>query len=120
VNWTSDHSPTGPGELVTLNLTQYIGSANTLVRFYYYAPAWDYWFQVDQVNVLGCIVPDVYEADQSFTQFASTASVINGGIPDPHLMNNSASVDVEVEIPPVTQRFVYMPLMFRLSGAGTP
>jgi uncharacterized repeat protein (TIGR01451 family) len=58
LHWTSDYNPYGPGELVTLDLTQYIGSENTLVRFYYYAPAWNYWFQVDQVNILGCYLPN--------------------------------------------------------------
>jgi len=41
-------------------------------------------------------------------------------VPDPDLTNNSASVDVEVETPPVTRFYVYMPLMFKLSGGGIP
>ncbi len=58
VNWTSDHSAYGPGESVSLDLPSYVGSPNTLIRFYYYAPAWDYWFQVDQVKVYGCYLPN--------------------------------------------------------------
>jgi uncharacterized repeat protein (TIGR01451 family) len=58
VHWTADHSAYGPGELVTVDLTPFVGYQNVMLRFYYYAPAWDYYFEVDQVNVIGCIVPD--------------------------------------------------------------
>jgi hypothetical protein len=46
-----DYDKTGPGEAVTLNLTPYAGSIKTRLRFRYYAPAWDWWWMIDQVRV---------------------------------------------------------------------
>ena len=57
-SWTSllrwegvDHSASGPGEAVTLDLTPYAGSIQTRLRYRYYAPAWDWWWMIDQVRV---------------------------------------------------------------------
>ena len=56
--WTSllrwegaDHSASGPGEAVTLNLTPYAGSIQTRLHFRYYAPDYDWWWMIDQVRV---------------------------------------------------------------------
>jgi hypothetical protein len=50
--WTADVDPSGPGFPVSLDLTPYVGSVNTVVRFHYIAPGWDWWAQVDQVQIL--------------------------------------------------------------------
>ena len=50
--WTSDHSPIGPGELVTLDLTPFCGMNNVIVAFNYYAPTWDMFWEVDDVKVV--------------------------------------------------------------------
>jgi uncharacterized repeat protein (TIGR01451 family) len=72
LHWTTDHSAYGPGELVTLDLTQFQGEPSVMIRFHYYAPGWDYWFEVDQVNVFGCYVPtavpDIIVDPTSLTQ----------------------------------------------------
>jgi len=49
--WTADHSPTGPGELVTLDLTPFCGMNNVIVAFNYYAPGYDWYWEVDDVKV---------------------------------------------------------------------
>ncbi|MCB2221547.1 MAG: choice-of-anchor J domain-containing protein [Bacteroidetes bacterium] len=41
--------------LQTLSLP--VGSANTVIRFYYYAPAWDWYWQVDDVVIEGSTTP---------------------------------------------------------------
>jgi len=58
LHWAEDHSPNGPGEAVTLDLTPYTGYSNVLIRFHYYAPGWDWWWEVDQVQVGSCYLPD--------------------------------------------------------------
>jgi uncharacterized repeat protein (TIGR01451 family) len=49
--WDEDHSAYGPGEVVMIDLTPYVGSANVMVSFHYYAPGWDWWYQIDDVYV---------------------------------------------------------------------
>jgi lysophospholipase L1-like esterase len=51
LRWEEDHDRTGPGEVVTLDLTPYAGSIMTRLRFRYYAPDWDFWWMIDQVRV---------------------------------------------------------------------
>ncbi|MCX7680412.1 MAG: S8 family serine peptidase, partial [Anaerolineae bacterium] len=34
-----------------INLTPYVGSANTIIRFNYVAPDWDWWWEVDEVGI---------------------------------------------------------------------
>jgi len=50
--WTADHSPAGPGELVTLDLTPFCGMSSVIVAFNYYAPSWDMFWEVDDVKVV--------------------------------------------------------------------
>jgi len=47
LTWDENH----PGELVTLDLTDYCGNASVIVRFHYVAPEWSWWFEVDDVQV---------------------------------------------------------------------
>jgi len=47
LSWTTDHS----GQLVTLDLTPFCGNSSVIVAFYYYAPGWDWYFEVDDVKV---------------------------------------------------------------------
>ncbi|MFN2226716.1 MAG: hypothetical protein ACK2UY_10420, partial [Anaerolineae bacterium] len=57
--WAADHSAYGPGETVNLDLTPYIGNNNVIVSFHYMADSWDWWAEVDQVQVSGCYMPPV-------------------------------------------------------------
>jgi len=50
LSWDEDHDPYGPGEEVNLDLSDVAGSAG-VVEFYYYAPSWDWWAEVDQVVI---------------------------------------------------------------------
>jgi len=57
LQWDADHSPNGPGELVNLDLTPYAGQPQVMVRYHYYLATYDWWWEVDQVNISGCYVP---------------------------------------------------------------
>jgi hypothetical protein len=50
LHWTSDHSPYGPGEFVTLDLSAYAGTM-AKVAFRYYGDSWDWWAMVDNVHI---------------------------------------------------------------------
>ncbi len=49
--YDSDHHAHGPGEHVVLNLSAFVNEPNVVVEFHYVAPTWDWWYEVDQVNV---------------------------------------------------------------------
>jgi hypothetical protein len=66
LTWDEDHDANGPGELVTLNLDDYAGSANSQVSFHYGDATYDWWYEVDQVVVNACVTelrltPEVLE-----------------------------------------------------------
>jgi hypothetical protein len=50
-HWDVDHSAYGPGEAVQLDISPYCGNANVQIRFHYFAPGWDYYFEVDNVKI---------------------------------------------------------------------
>jgi uncharacterized repeat protein (TIGR01451 family) len=54
VNWTNllhyDRADYR-GRVEIINITPYVGSANTLIRFHYVAPGWDWWWEVDEVGI---------------------------------------------------------------------
>lgn len=52
LDWQEDHSPTGPGEEIILDLTPYAGESSVYVRFHYFAPGWDWYVQIDEVRVV--------------------------------------------------------------------
>ncbi len=56
LTWTASSSAQGPGTLVSLDLTPYVGSSEVIVSFHYQA-GWDWWVQVDQVRVLADVGP---------------------------------------------------------------
>jgi uncharacterized repeat protein (TIGR01451 family) len=49
--WDEDHSAYGPGEVVVIDMTPYVGSTDVVISFHYFAPTWDWYFEVDQVRV---------------------------------------------------------------------
>lgn len=49
----TDASPTGPGTPVSISLTPYAGSADVRVRFVYVSPGWNWYAQVDQIQIYG-------------------------------------------------------------------
>ncbi len=51
VRYEEDHDAYGPGEEVTIDLAPYAGNASCVIRFHYYSPGWNYWWQVDDVKV---------------------------------------------------------------------
>ncbi len=55
LTWNTDHHPYGPGEVVTIDLTPYVGSSDSYVEFEYYSPDWNWWFEVDQVVISACV-----------------------------------------------------------------
>ncbi len=60
-----------------INLTPYVGSANTIIRFRYVAPGWDWWWEVDEVGI--------YLEDPTpppMTQYTDVDTWIYGAAPD--------------------------------------
>jgi subtilisin family serine protease len=51
LTWTASVDPTGPGQPVSLDLTPYVGSDETIISFHYTAPGWHWWVQVDQIKI---------------------------------------------------------------------
>ena len=51
LHWAEDHSPYGPGENVTIDLTPYVGNSNVVVRWHYYAAGWDYYYEIDNIRI---------------------------------------------------------------------
>jgi uncharacterized repeat protein (TIGR01451 family) len=49
--WDEDHDAYGPGEVVVIDMTPYVGSTNVVISFHYGGAAYDWWFEVDQVRV---------------------------------------------------------------------
>ena len=59
LSWDADHSPNGPGEAVTIDLTQFQGQPSVILRFHYWIATYDWWWEVDQVRVGACYLPGV-------------------------------------------------------------
>jgi hypothetical protein len=53
LHWDEDHDDVGPGEVVNIDLSSYVGSANVIIRFHYVAPGWDWYWEVDHVVITG-------------------------------------------------------------------
>ena len=53
LHWAEDHDDHGPGEEVTIDLTPYVGNSNVIVRWHYYAPGWDWYYEIDNVTITG-------------------------------------------------------------------
>jgi len=49
--WDEDHSPLGPGEFVSIDLTPFAGLTNLIIRFVYKAFDWLWWAEVDDVEI---------------------------------------------------------------------
>lgn len=65
-HWTTDHSPSGPGEDVQFDISAYCGHPDVQVRFHYYADSWDWYYEVDNVRI--------YEVD-FITEYDTTLQV---------------------------------------------
>ena len=70
LHWAIDHDAYGPGETVTLDLSPYCGNSDVIVRWHYFADSWDYYYEIDQVNItalgpkgapISALEPIVYE-----------------------------------------------------------
>ena len=51
LHWTSNHNPYGPGEFVDIPLCS--GQSDVIIRWVYFAPTWDWWYQIDDVLIYG-------------------------------------------------------------------
>ncbi|MEJ2653506.1 MAG: hypothetical protein P8173_17485 [Gammaproteobacteria bacterium] len=49
LTWNEDHSVAGT---INIDLTPYVGSANTVIRFHYDAPGYYWWWQLDDVKII--------------------------------------------------------------------
>jgi hypothetical protein len=49
LSWNEDHY--NPSEAVTLDLTAYLGEPSVIIRFRYYELGWNWWVQVDQLEL---------------------------------------------------------------------
>lgn len=79
-HWTTDHSPSGPGEDVQFDITAYCGYANVQVRFYYFADSWDWYYEVDNVRIYA--VDFIPEYDETISIGISAGETINVVYPD--------------------------------------
>jgi parallel beta-helix repeat protein len=72
LHWSEDHSPTGPGEEVSIDLGLFTGNSDVRVRFHHNSGGgWGWWWEVDNVNITaseGFIVEGI--------DFASTNVII--------------------------------------------
>jgi hypothetical protein len=77
LTWDENHDDHGPGELVTLDLP--VGDPEAFAEFYYYAPDWDWWYQVDQVVISACLTtqPPPISAAKEAPLFATQGEVIS-------------------------------------------
>lgn len=57
--YNEDHSALGPGEHITLSLNAFLGEASVIIEFRYGAATWDWWWEVDNVNVHANFAPDI-------------------------------------------------------------
>ncbi len=74
LTWSASVDPTGPGALVSLDLSPYAGSNEVIVSFHYTAPGWHWWAQIDQVRLI------VDAAD--WLDVSQTAGNLDGGETD--------------------------------------
>lgn len=72
LRWDEDHSPNGPGEPVSLDLTPYAGQSDVMIRFHYHVATYDWWWEVDHVRIRGCYIagaaPDIEVTPLTLTQ----------------------------------------------------
>jgi len=53
LSWTTDHDPYGPGELVTIDLTPYVGNNSVVIKWEYSADSGGGWYEIDNVTITG-------------------------------------------------------------------
>ena len=51
--WDWDVDPLGPGQSQSYDISAYCGNPNVIIEFYYAQATWDWWFEVDDVLVVG-------------------------------------------------------------------
>jgi len=52
LHWEENHSPYGPGENVTIDLTPYVGSSSVIIRWHYFG-YYDWYWEIDNVTITG-------------------------------------------------------------------
>ncbi len=79
-HWTTDHSPSGPGEDVQFDISPYCGNANVQIRFHYFADSWDWYYEVDNVKVY--MVDFIQEYDETIPVDLDAGETTNVVFPD--------------------------------------
>ncbi|MCU0850797.1 MAG: immune inhibitor A [Candidatus Thermoplasmatota archaeon] len=79
-HWTTDHSPSGPGEDVQFDISAYCGYSNVQIRFHYFADSWDWYYEVDNVRVYE--VDFITEYDETILVEIGAGEVVNVIYPD--------------------------------------
>lgn len=79
-HWTTDHSPSGPGEDVQFDISAYCGYPDVQVRFHYYADSWDWYYEVDNVRIYE--VDFIPEYDTTLQVEIGAGEIMNVVYPD--------------------------------------
>jgi uncharacterized repeat protein (TIGR01451 family) len=106
LTWTASQNPNGPGLPVSLDLTPFVGSSQTLISFHYAAPGWHWWAQVDQVVInsdvgawisfdpaTGVVAPD----DNEIVNVTLDAT----GVPEPGQYTGIILLEHDTPYPPI-------------------
>jgi hypothetical protein len=76
-HWTTDHSPSGPGEDVQFDISAYCGYSDVQIRFHYFADSWDWYYEVDNVRVYEVdFIPEYDETLQTEIGAGETMNII--------------------------------------------
>jgi subtilisin family serine protease len=112
---TASLDPTGPGAPISLDLADYLGMSDLVVRYHYGAAGWYWWAQVDQVQVMADgswleLSPD------NGTLAASSQVVIDAifdttDVPEPGQYTTAiyVSEDTPYDVPPIDVVMNVMP-----------
>jgi hypothetical protein len=77
IDWHEDHDP----ESVIVDLTPFVGNANCMLSFIYYSPGWNWYFQIDNVNVSVSNTPFPPVGWLTVDGAESTSGTVNVGDP---------------------------------------
>jgi hypothetical protein len=118
LEWTSDHSPYGPGESVNLDISDVAGSSAAYVSFHYDDEGtWAWWCEVDAVevsdNTKASILTEDFESwpppDWTITVEGSNSWVSNTTVGRPNYTGgggNCADCDSDYWFPPVAGELI--------------
>ena len=103
LTWNS--SRRGP-DLIQIDITPYVGSLSTVIRFRYYAPGWDWWWEIDDVTIISanedCQGPlNTYYADTDGDGYGDQSDTTEDCTqPAGYVSNNTDCDDAEALVNP--------------------